>query len=75
MLERFRTPAWRPYRAGIFVALALCGAVIPILNGIQLYGFHAMRERAGLTWLLLEGFFYILGASLYAVSIQRCLRE
>ncbi|TGO11987.1 hypothetical protein BTUL_0097g00390 [Botrytis tulipae] len=66
MLERFRTPAWRPYRAGIFVALALCGAVIPILNGIQLYGFHAMRERAGLTWLLLEGFFYILGASLYA---------
>ncbi|PQE28183.1 hemolysin III family channel protein [Rutstroemia sp. NJR-2017a WRK4] len=66
MLERFRTPAWRPYRAGVFVALALAGAVIPTLQGVEMNGFTAMRERMGLTWVLLEGFLYVLGASLYA---------
>ncbi|KAM3075690.1 hypothetical protein ACMFMG_007821 [Clarireedia jacksonii] len=66
MLDRFRTPAWRPYRAGIFVALGLAGGVVPTVRGVQMYGFTVMRERMGLTWVLLEGFFYILGASLYA---------
>jgi adiponectin receptor len=75
MLERFRTPAWRPYRAGVFVALALAGAVIPTLQGVEMNGFTAMRERMGLTWVLLEGFLYVLGASLYAVRPLKYLNQ
>jgi adiponectin receptor len=67
ILERFRTPAWRPYRAGMFVLLGL-SAVFPVLHGVELYGIAAMRDRIGLTWLVLQGFLYILGAGLYAVS-------
>ncbi|KAH7304834.1 hemolysin-III channel protein-like protein Izh2 [Rhexocercosporidium sp. MPI-PUGE-AT-0058] len=65
IFERFRTPAWRPYRAGMFVLMGL-SAVFPVLHGLQLYGVHEMRDRIGLTWLVLQGFFYILGAGLYA---------
>ncbi|KAL3427867.1 ADIPOR-like receptor SPBC12C2.09c [Phlyctema vagabunda] len=65
IFERFRTPAWRPYRAGMFVAMGL-SAVFPVLHGLELHGFQRMREGMGLTWMLLEGFLYILGAGLYA---------
>jgi len=68
IFERFRTPAWRPYRAGMFVAMGL-SAVFPVLHGLELYGIKEMQDRIGLTWLVLEGFLYILGAGLYAVSI------
>src|ERR1700761_7752828 len=67
IFERFRTPAWRPYRAGMFVAMGL-SAVFPVLHGVELYGIAEMRDRIGLTWLVLQGFLYILGAGLYAVS-------
>lgn len=72
IFERFRTPAWRPYRASMFVALGL-SAVIPILHGIQMYGVQAMRARIGLTWLVLQGLLYILGAGLYAVRTYSTL--
>lgn len=75
MLERFRTPAWRPYRAGVFVALGLSGGVVPTMHGLEMYGYAAMRERMGLTWVLLEGFLYILGASLYAVRLPNSLNR
>ncbi|RDW89032.1 HlyIII-domain-containing protein [Coleophoma cylindrospora] len=65
IFERFRTPAWRPYRAAMFVAMGL-SALFPVLHGVQLYGINQMRERMGLMWILLEGFLYILGAGLYA---------
>lgn len=65
IVERFRTPAWRPYRAGMFVALGL-SAVFPILHGLKMYGFAEMQDRIGLFWLVLQGFLYILGAGLYA---------
>lgn len=65
IFERFRTPAWRPYRAGMFVAMGL-SAVFPVLHGVELYGIAEMRDRIGLTWLVLQGFLYILGAGLYA---------
>ncbi|TVY84242.1 ADIPOR-like receptor SPBC12C2.09c [Lachnellula suecica] len=65
IFERFRTPAWRPYRAGMFVAMGL-SAVFPVLHGLELYGAKEMQGRIGLTWLVLEGFLYILGAGLYA---------
>lgn len=71
IFERFRTPTWRPYRAGMFVAMGL-SAVFPVLHGLELYGIKQMQGRIGLTWLVLEGFLYILGAGLYAVS---CIRS
>jgi adiponectin receptor len=43
-------------------------AVIPVLHGMEMYGVDDMQGRIGLYWLLLQGFLYILGAGLYAVS-------
>jgi adiponectin receptor len=69
LIDKFRTPAWRPYRAGMFVAMGL-SAVVPVLHGMQLYTMEEMQDRIGLTWLLLQGFLYIFGAGLYVVSIH-----
>lgn len=65
--EYFRTPAWRPYRAMMFVGLGVSG-VVPVVHGLTIYGFRELDERMGLRWILLEGFLYILGAVIYAVS-------
>lgn len=51
----------------MFVAMGM-SALVPVLHGVEMYGVQDMRERIGLTWMLLQGFFYILGAGLYAVS-------
>jgi adiponectin receptor len=51
----------------MFVAMGL-SAVFPVLHGMELYGINEMRGRIGLTWLVLQGVLYILGAGLYAVS-------
>jgi adiponectin receptor len=51
----------------MFVAMGL-SAIFPVLHGIELYGVGEMQNRIGLTWLVLQGFLYILGAGLYAVS-------
>jgi predicted membrane channel-forming protein YqfA (hemolysin III family) len=67
IFDKFRTPAWRPYRAAMFVAMGL-SAVFPVLHGLQKYSVQEMQDRIGLSWLLLQGFLYILGAGLYAVS-------
>jgi predicted membrane channel-forming protein YqfA (hemolysin III family) len=51
----------------MFVAMGL-SAIFPVLHGLELYGIDEMQDRIGLTWLVLQGFLYILGAGLYAVS-------
>lgn len=51
----------------MFVAMGL-SAVVPVLHGVKLYGLSEIQQRIGLSWLLLQGFLYILGAALYAVS-------
>jgi len=66
-LDKFRTSAFRPYRAGMFAALGLSG-VIPVLHGLQVYGIEKLQNSMGLNWVLLQGILYILGAGLYAVS-------
>lgn len=52
----------------MFVAMGL-SAVFPVIHGLGIYGVSEMQGRMGLTWVVLEGFLYILGAGLYAVSI------
>ncbi|KAK4227456.1 hemolysin-III related-domain-containing protein [Podospora fimiseda] len=64
--EHFRTPAWRPYRALMFVGLGLSG-VLPIFHALAtLYTFKELNERMGLSWVILQGALYIFGAFLYA---------
>ena len=63
----FRTPNWRPFRAGMFVAMGL-SAIFPVIHGLVLYGVASMERRIGLSWLVLQGSLYIVGAGLYAVS-------
>jgi adiponectin receptor len=66
-MPRFRTPAWRPVRAGMFVAMGL-SALFPVLDGLFTYGSQQMQQQIGLFWLVLQGALYIIGAGLYAVS-------
>lgn len=66
MMGRFRTPAWRPFRAGMFVSMGL-SAVFPVLHGLSAFGLKQLQKQLGLNWLLLQGFLYILGASIYAI--------
>ncbi len=51
----------------MFVLMGL-SALFPVFHGVEMYGIEDMRDRIGLTWLVLQGLFYILGAGLYGVS-------
>ena len=64
---RFRTPAWRAWRAAMYVALGL-SAVVPVAHGLRIYGWRAMEDRIAIRWVLGQGGLYIAGAALYAVS-------
>jgi predicted membrane channel-forming protein YqfA (hemolysin III family) len=50
-------------------------AIFPVLHGLELHGIDEMQDRIGLTWLVLQGFLYILGAGLYAVSSPSLLNR
>lgn len=66
-MPSFRTPEWRPFRAGMFVAMG-ASAVVPVLHGISLFGVAQLEQQMGLFWLVLQGLLYISGAAIYAVS-------
>ncbi|KAL2046268.1 hypothetical protein N7G274_001715 [Stereocaulon virgatum] len=72
MNPKFRTPLWRPFRAGMFVGFGL-SAVFPVLHGVYIYGVEKMQYSMGLYWVILQGFLYILGAGLYAARIPERL--
>jgi adiponectin receptor len=69
---KFRTPALRPFRAVMFVALGL-SAVLPVLHGVKIFGVAKMREMIGLDYVVAQGAFYILGAMIYAVRLLSLL--
>lgn len=69
--EHFRTPAWRPYRATMFVGLGASG-VVPIIHALTFNSFSQLDERMGLRWVMLQGALYIFGAFLYAVRWPEC---
>ncbi|EAW09635.1 hemolysin III family protein [Aspergillus clavatus NRRL 1] len=73
VLPQFRTPRWRPFRAAMFVGMGL-SAVFPVIHGLRLYGMEQMTRQIGLGWLLLQGFLYILGATIYAARVPERLR-
>ncbi|KAF8245304.1 HlyIII-domain-containing protein [Wilcoxina mikolae CBS 423.85] len=68
VLPRFRTPKFRPFRAGMFVCLGGSG-VIPVLHGISLAGFRPVYHRMGLPWVVIQGGLYVVGAAVYAARI------
>jgi len=51
----------------MFVGMGV-SAVFPVLDGLKTFGLHAMEKQIGLSWLVLQGVLYIVGAALYAVS-------
>ncbi|KAF2235491.1 HlyIII-domain-containing protein [Viridothelium virens] len=64
--SEFRKPKWRPFRAAMFVGMGL-SAIFPVLHGLRLYGVRRLDETMGLSWVVLQGFLYVLGAGIYAV--------
>jgi adiponectin receptor len=67
LYPKFRTPAWRPFRAFMFVAMGL-SAVVPVLHGIRMYGYKQLERQIGLNWLVSQGALYVIGAVIYAAS-------
>lgn len=68
LLERFRTTAFRAYRATMFVMFGLSG-VFPIIYGALMFDLDEFLNRSQFKWILLEGIFYCFGAFLYAMRI------
>ncbi|XP_057374292.1 adiponectin receptor protein-like [Daphnia carinata] len=71
MVDRFGEPKYRPFRAGIFIAFGLSGA-IPAIHYAVMEGWVNAVSYASLGWLILMGSLYILGALLYAGRIPEC---
>ena len=51
----------------MFVGMGL-SAVFPVVHGLKLYGVQRFEETLGLSWVVLQGILYVLGAAIYAVS-------
>ena len=65
----FSTLRWRKARIGAYLILG-ASALIPLLQGSQLYGREYMTQYSGMNWYLLELAVYGGGTALYAVSLQ-----
>jgi adiponectin receptor len=65
---RFRSPAWRAWRAAMFVTMGL-SAVIPVIHGLSIYGLDGMEDRIALRWLVSQGVTYVAGAGIYALRV------
>ena len=68
LMPKFRTPQFRYFRAGVFVAMGL-SAFIPIVHGVRVYGLEHFSRAIALFWLLLQGVLYSLGAAIYAARV------
>ncbi|KAF4122343.1 hypothetical protein GMORB2_7335 [Geosmithia morbida] len=64
-VDKFRTPAWRPYRAAMFIGLGLSG-VVPVVHCVSIYGYSVVMDRMAVNWIIIHGVMYIFGAVLYA---------
>jgi len=56
----------------MFIGMGL-SAIFPVLHGLKLFGLQQMERQIGLSWLLLQGILYIVGAVIYAVSVKSYL--
>ncbi|GMR48781.1 hypothetical protein PMAYCL1PPCAC_18976 [Pristionchus mayeri] len=65
MLDKFSEVAFRPIRAGVFVAMGASG-VIPAVHYMLTDGIDSMFNENAFHWLLLMAGLYLTGAALYA---------
>lgn len=66
--DKFGTPRYRPFRAGVFVVFGLSGIAPATHYGI-VNGWEKSMNEAAMGWLILMGLLYITGAMLYAFRI------
>lgn len=52
----------------MFVSLGLSG-VIPVCHGLLSFGYQTLENMMSLSWVVLHGLMYIVGAVLYAVRL------
>ncbi|KAI1701837.1 hemolysin-III related domain-containing protein [Ditylenchus destructor] len=70
--EKFAQPAYRPLRAGVFLAMGLSG-VIPAFHLLFTDGLSWVMEYASFHWLVLMAVLYVVGALIYAFRFpERC---
>jgi predicted membrane channel-forming protein YqfA (hemolysin III family) len=51
----------------MFVLMGL-SAVVPVIHGLQKYGYAQLEKQMGLSYVVAQGVLYITGAAIYAVS-------
>lgn len=68
MVNRFGEPAYRPLRAGLFLAFGLSG-VVPALHYVHTEGWIDRFALTTLGYLALMGSLYVAGALVYAFRI------
>jgi hypothetical protein len=68
MHPKFRSPAFRTRRTILYTSLALT-AIVYVLHGILLHGWHVQRLRMSLMWLLFATCLFMFGAGLYALRV------
>jgi len=66
--DKFGTPRYRPFRAGVFIVFGLSGIAPATHYGI-VNGWEKSMNEAAMGWLVLMGLLYITGAMLYAFRI------
>ena len=66
--EKFKEPAYRNFRAAVFMAMGASG-VLPLIHGTQIYGWFELQRVFGARWLILEGLFYITGTLIYMAQV------
>lgn len=66
--DKFGTPRYRPFRAGVFIFFGLSG-IAPATHYSIVNGWQKSVNEAALGWLVLMGALYITGAMLYAFRI------
>ncbi|PKY38826.1 putative hemolysin-III channel protein Izh2 [Rhizophagus irregularis] len=68
VLNRFRSPQFRWFRASLFIAMGL-SAFVPLIHAIFIYGIQLCFDVISLKWLLLMGALYITGAVIYGARV------
>ncbi|XP_018328019.1 adiponectin receptor protein isoform X2 [Agrilus planipennis] len=67
--DKFSEPAWRPFRAAVFMTFGLSGIVPAIHYGVVEGWFSNYMSQKSLGWLCLMGLLYIMGALMYALRV------
>lgn len=63
-----RTPAWKPFRTTMFLALGVAG-FFPMAHAAKTYGVELAHARMGWGFFVLEFLFYGTGVAIYAAKV------